>query len=62
MLEVVTLVGVQLGRAPAWSPDALTDRHHRFDQRLEDLAVVPVGRREEECQRDAVVVDQKVAI
>ena len=42
--EVVALVGVQLGRAAPWAACALADRRHGIDQRLQQLAVVPVGR------------------
>jgi hypothetical protein len=60
--EVMPLVGVQLGRPLPWPADALPYRRHRLDQRLEELAVVPVCLCEEEGERDPVAVDEEVPL
>jgi hypothetical protein len=62
VLEVIPFVGVQLVRPLAWPPDALPDRRHRLDQRLKELAVVPVRGREEEGKWDAVAIDEEVPL
>jgi hypothetical protein len=61
-VDVVALVGVELDRPLAGPPRALPDRRHRVDQLLEAPAVVLVGRAESEGERDAVGVDQNVAL
>jgi hypothetical protein len=46
--EVIALVGVQLGRAPAWpagSSSRPDNRRDRIDQPFQELRVVGVGRR-----------------
>jgi hypothetical protein len=59
---VVALIGMQLvgshTRAPAWPLDRLDG----LDQVFEDNRVVDVGRREPDRQRDALAVDQDVAL
>lgn len=59
---IVSLVSVQLFRSPAWPSGALPDRRHGVDQGREELAVVSVGRRDQQGERDAVGVDQEVAL
>jgi len=60
VLEVIAFVGMQLDRSLPRPAVALADRRHRLDQPFEELAVVPVRRREKECQRDPVAVDEEV--
>ena len=60
--QVIGLVGVQLGRAPARPAPALPDRRHRVDQLREGNTVVSVGGGETECQRDAVRVREDVPL
>lgn len=60
--EVVTLVGVQFGRTASWPACTLADRRHGIDQRLQQLAVVPVGRRDPQGERNAVGIDEDVAL
>jgi hypothetical protein len=42
--EVVALVGMELGRSPLRSSNAVADRRHGIDQLFEEAAVVDVGR------------------
>ena len=60
--KVVALVGVQLGRAAPGPARTLADRRHGIDQRLQQLAVVPVGWRDPQGERDAVSIDEDVAL
>lgn len=58
---VITLVGMQLGRASPWTAGALLDRRYGIDHLLQQLAVVAVGRRNPHGQGDAVGIDEDVA-
>lgn len=40
----------------------LADRRHGIDQRFQQLAIVPVGRRDPQGERDAVSIDENVAL
>lgn len=60
--EIIAFVGVQLGRAAAWAAGALPDRRYGIDHLLQQLAVVPVGRRNPHGQGDAVGIDEDVAL
>src|SRR5690242_17187617 len=59
---VVGLVGVQLRRAPAGPASRLADRRHGVERLLEHGAVVDVGGREQDRERDALPVDHEVAL
>lgn len=60
--EVVAFVGVQLGRAAPWPPRTLADRRHGIHQRLQQLAVVPVGGGDPQGEGDTVGIDEDVAL
>jgi hypothetical protein len=60
--EIVALVGVQLVGSLPWPSDALLDRQHGVDQRLEELAVVPVGRCEDQREWDAVGIGEQMTL
>ena len=60
--KVVALVGVQLGRAAPWPARTLADRRHGIDQRLQQLAVVPVGWRDLQGEGDAIGIDEDVTL
>jgi len=60
--KVVALVGVQLGRAAPWPARTLADRRHGIDQRLQQLAIVPVGRRDLQGEWDAIGIDEDVTL
>lgn len=60
--EIVGLVGVQFGGATARPADALADGWHRIDQRLQELAVVPVGSRDGQGEGDAIGINEDVAL
>src|SRR5687767_61103 len=61
--RVVRLVGVELvGPAARAAWPRTLDRRHRLRYVLEDGAVVDVGGGEVDGQRDAVAVDQEVAL
>lgn len=62
MGEVVALVGVQFGWATSWPARALADRRHGIDQRFQELAVMPVGRRDFQGEGDAIGIDEDVAL
>jgi hypothetical protein len=59
---IVPFIGVELARPLARPAGALPDRRHGVEQRLEEPAVVHVRGAEQECQRDAVCIDQDVAL
>ncbi len=63
--RVVSLVGVQLTRPLArctpGPPDA-PDAGDGIDQLLEDSAVVDIGRRNLQCERDALPLDREVPL
>jgi hypothetical protein len=62
---VVAFVGVELGRAPTWSPEPspwADDRRDGVDQLLQELRVVGVGGRQPDRQRDPGGVDQQVVL
>jgi hypothetical protein len=48
---------VQFGRATSWPARTLTDCRHGIDQRLQELAVVPVRRRDFQGEGDAIGID-----
>ena len=60
--DVIGLVGVQLGgpfaRSSAWP----FDRADGIEQRLEGDAVMPVGRSQQDRQRDTTTIDDQVAL
>jgi len=58
---IVGLVGVQPGRAFARSSPALADRRHSIHHRLEHPAVVHVGSRQLQRERDALRIGEDVA-
>ncbi|CAO3355253.1 hypothetical protein [Azospirillum palustre] len=58
--EIIALVGVQFGRATSWPARALADRRHGIDQRFQELAVMPVGRRDFQGEGDAIGIDEDV--
>ena len=60
--DIVRLVGVELGGAPAGPAARALDRRHRVDQLLEDGAVMPVRPRDEARERGAVAVRNNVAL
>jgi hypothetical protein len=60
--EIIALVGVQLGWASPGTADALADRRHGIDHLLQQLAVMPVGRRDPYGQWDAVGIDEDMAL
>ena len=60
--EVVALVGMQFGRSPPGPARTLADRRHGIDQRLQQLAVVPVGRRDLQGEGDAIGIDEDVTL
>ena len=62
MLEVVALVGMELGRSPRRSADAVADRRHGIDQLFEEAAVVDVCRGQPESERDALGIGDEVAL
>jgi hypothetical protein len=60
--EVVALVGVQFGWSTPWPSRTLADCRHGIDQRLQELAVMPVGRRNPQGEGDAIGIDEDVAL
>ena len=60
--EVVALVGVQFDRASPWSARTLADFRHGIDQRLQELAVMPVGWRDPQGEGDAIGIDEDMAL
>src|SRR4051812_6218786 len=62
MREVVALVGMELGRSPLRSADAMADRRHGIDQRFEEAAVVDVGRAEPDGERNTPGVGDQMAL
>lgn len=60
--KIIALVGVQLVRPFARPADALADRWHGIHQLLQKLAVVAVGRRNPHGERNAVGVDENMAL
>jgi hypothetical protein len=62
MLEVVALVGMELGRSPLRSADAMADWRHGIDQLFEEAAVVDVCRGQPESERDALGIGDEVAL
>src|SRR5215204_799227 len=60
--DVVGLVGVELGRAPAGPAARPLDRRHCVDHLLEDGAVVAVGAGDHDRERGAVAVRNNVAL
>jgi hypothetical protein len=52
--EVIALVGMELGRSPLRSADAMADRRHGIDQFFEGAAVVDVCRGEPDGERNAL--------
>jgi hypothetical protein len=60
--EVVSLVGVQLGRSPSWPARTLADCRHGIDHRFQQLAVVPVGGRDFQGERDAIGIDEDMPL
>lgn len=60
--EIVPLVGVQFGGATAWSAGALADGRHGIDQRLQELAVVPVGGGDGQGEWNAVGIDEDMTL
>jgi hypothetical protein len=62
MREIVALVGMELGRSPLRSADAMADRRHGIDQFFEEAAVVDIGRAEPDGERDAPGVGDQVAL
>lgn len=59
---IVGLVGVQPGRAFARSSPALADRRHSIHHRLEHPAVVHVGPRQLQRERDALRIGEDVTL
>ena len=60
--KIVALIGVQLGGTTAGPAGALTDRRNRVDGGFQHAAVVDVGRRQDYGQRNAVGIDDHVAL
>jgi len=60
--EVVALVGMELGRSPLRSANAVADRRHGIDHLFEEAAVVDVGRGQPESERDALGISDQVAL
>src|SRR3954447_17058287 len=59
---IVRLIGVQLLRSPPGPAARLADRRHGVERLLEHDAVVDVGGREQDRQRDALPVHDEVAL
>ena len=60
--EVVALVGMELGRSPLRSADAMTDRRHGINHRFKQLAVVAVSRADPDGEWDALGIGDEVAL
>jgi hypothetical protein len=60
--EIVTLVGMQLGRSPAGPPPTLVNWRHGVDQLVEEPAVVDICRAEPDSEWDAPSVGDQVAL
>lgn len=60
--EIVAFIGMQLGRSPLRSADAVVDRRHRVDQLFEEAAVVDIGRGEPDGERDTPGVGDEGAL
>src|SRR4051812_13786237 len=60
--EVVSFVGMELGRSTPRPAGALADCRYGIDQILQQLAVVPIGRRNPQGKGDAVGVHKDVAL
>ena len=59
---IIGFVGMQLGGPAPWPAAALPDRLYRVEHRPEHAAVVVVGRAQANSERDAVGIDQKMAL
>jgi hypothetical protein len=62
MRKVIALVGMELGRSPLRSADAMADRRHGIDQFFEEAAVVDVCRGEPDGERDALSISNERAL
>jgi len=60
--EVIALVGVQFGGSAPWPASTLADGRYGIDECLQQLAVVAVGWRDPQGERDAVGVHEDVAL
>ena len=60
--EIVALVSVQFGGTTSWPAGALPDGRHGIDQRLQELAVVPIGGGDRQGEWDAIGIDENVAL
>lgn len=60
--EIVSLVGMELGRSPARPSPTLADRWYGIDHLLEEAAVVDVCRGEPHGKRDALGIGDQVAL
>ena len=62
MPEVVALVGMELGRSPLRSTNAMADRRHGIDHLFEEAAVVDVCRAEPDGEWNALSIRNQVAL
>jgi hypothetical protein len=60
--KVIALVGMELGRSPLRSADAMADRRHGIDQFFEEAAVMDVCRGEPDSERDALSISNERAL
>ena len=61
-VEVVGLVGMELGRTPTWAPPFLANWPDGIDDGGQRHAVVPVGSGQDDGERNAGPVDHDVAL
>ena len=62
MREIVALIGMELGRSLLRSADTVAYRRHAIDHRLEELAVVAVGRAEPDRGGNTLAVGNEVPL
>jgi hypothetical protein len=60
--EIVALIGMELGRSPAWPSSTLADWRHGIDHLLEEAAVVDVCRGKAEGEWNALGISDQVAL